>query len=163
MDKYIIRYGLYIYMGIAGLFLVMKVVNLEQVTFLRFLNVFILIFFSIRLAKSYSMQKEGMEYLNGLANIFLANLVAIVLSAMSLGIYLKFSDPSIIENLNQSIWLAGDLTILKIAGAVFIEGTASAVIISFGVMQYYKQEIQTPIKKHQTIKKFEKSIWNKMH
>jgi len=147
MNKYIFRYGLYIYMAIAGLFLVMKVLNLEQVTFLRFLNVFILIFFSVRLAKSYSKQKEGMEYLNGLANIFLANLVAIVLSTVSLGIYLKFSDPSMIENLKQSIWFAGDLTILKIAGAVFIEGTASAVIISFGVMQYYKQEIQTPIKK----------------
>jgi hypothetical protein len=47
-------------MAIAGLFLVMKVLNLEQVTFLRFLNVFILIFFSVRLAKSYSKQKEGM-------------------------------------------------------------------------------------------------------
>jgi hypothetical protein len=70
-----------------------------------------------------------------------------VLSTVSLGIYLKFSDPSMIENLKQSIWFAGDLTILKIAGAVFIEGTASAVIISFGVMQYYKQEIQTPVKK----------------
>lgn len=149
MEKgnYIIRYGLYMYAGIAGLFLFMKLVGLEEVTVLRFLNVFILAIFSIRIAQIITKEKGSLDYLRGLFTIFLTNIFALVLSLISLTVYLKYIDPKLLETLKDSIWFPGELTISKIIGAIFIEGAAMAVIISFAVMQYYKDNLPSSVKK----------------
>lgn len=147
MEKgnYIIRYGLYMFLGIAGLFLAMKLFGLEHVTVLRFLNVFILAGFSIHVAKIITKDKGNLDYLSGLFTIFLTNIFALILSLIGLFVYLKYIDSQLLENLKESIWFAGDLTISKVIGAIFIEGAAMAVIISFSVMQYYKNNASSTV------------------
>lgn len=149
MEKgnYILRYGLYMYFGIAALFLFMKLIGMEEVTVLRFLNVFILAIFSVRIAQVITKEKGNLDYLSGFFTIFLANIFALVLALMSLIVYLKYIDPKLLESLKESIWFAGDLTISKIIGAIFIEGAGMAIIISFSVMQYYKDNAPSTVKK----------------
>ena len=56
-------YGLNSFAGIAILFLIMKLFSLENVGYLRFLNVFIVFFFTNRLAKKNRQIETDDSYL----------------------------------------------------------------------------------------------------
>lgn len=138
--NYILKYTLLMYLSIGGFFLFMKLLNLEQNSMLRLLNIVILAFFSVLMAKAILKDKGEVNYLEGLISIFITNLAAVVLSAISLFIYLTYIDTSLLPEIQNTIWFAGDISTILVAGAIFMEGAASAVIISFAVMQYYKND-----------------------
>ena len=151
--NHIVKYGLYMFLGISGLFLIMKAFGLEHLTVLRFLNGFIVVFFSIRMAKVITQKKGGLDYLDGLFGVLLANIFALVLSVIGLMLYIGTIGPELVVSLQESIWFAGDLTTTRIVGVVFIEGAAMAMIVSFAVMQYYKDRGFSKAKKEKTLRK----------
>lgn len=142
--------GLLMFVFIAILFLLMKALNLELVAELRFLNIFIVAYFSNRMANYYASQVGGINYLDGLVSIFLANSVAIIFTVLGLILYVKVFDPAFAENFKVWVLFAGDITLTKAALGIFFEGIAGSVIVSLIIMQYWQGEKRSikDLKKH---------------
>ena len=136
--NYTIRFGIYMFLSMVALFFIMKLVGLEKITELRLLNLLIAGYFSNRLAQNNLIEDAEVDYVSNLGSLLFANLIAVFLSALSLVLYVKLIDPSFILSLGNGFFLGNNLTIEKIAIAVLMEGTAASIIISFSLMQYWK-------------------------
>lgn len=136
--NYVLRYGLLMFAGIAGLFLLMLAFGMEDKSEMRVINVVIVALFSFLMARRISRDEVEFNYLNTMFRVFAANAIAVVLTVIALVVYVRGIDPSFAENFNYWVLFAGEKTLLSVAGALFIEGTAGAVIISLIVMQYFQ-------------------------
>lgn len=126
------------FLSMVALFFLMKLVGLEKITELRLLNVLIAGYFSNRLALNNLIEDAEIDYVSNLGSLLIANLIAVFLSAFSLVIYVKLIDPSMMESLGNGFFLGNNLTIDKIAIAILMEGSAASIIVSFSLMQYWK-------------------------
>lgn len=133
-----IKISIYMFLSIVAFFLVMKLTNLEQYTELRFLNALFVIYFSSRLAHVNLIENNNINYLVNLGSVFVANSLNVLLCCLSFFFYLKVIDPGFIKIVESSMLWGHHLTAFRIAFGVFIEGHAASIIISFGVMQYWK-------------------------
>lgn len=135
-----LRFGLYIYIGIALLFLLMKLFAWEEVGFLRLLNIVIVIHFTNRLARIHNLRVFENNYPAALASLFFANALAVVLSVVSFAAYVTLFDPDFIQNFKGGLLLNNNISLRNACIALLFEGMASNVIISFATMQYWKSE-----------------------
>jgi preprotein translocase subunit YajC len=140
--------------GIAGFFLLMLALDMEDRSEMRLLNVLIVALFSFLMARRISKDEEEFNYLNTMFRVFAANAIAVILTVVGLVVYVRGIDPSFAENFNYWVMFAGEKTLLSVAGALFIEGTSGAVIISLIVMQYYQyaKSSEKKLKVHKTQK-----------
>ncbi len=136
--NYTIRFGIYMFLSMVALFFLMKLVGLEKITELRLLNILIAGYFSNRLAQLNLIEDAEVDYVNNLGSLLFANLIAVFLSAFSLVLYVKLIDPSMMASLGDGFFLGKHLSIDKIAVAILMEGSAASIIISFSLMQYWK-------------------------
>ena len=134
----VLKYGLLIFAFIAIYFLLMKLFNMENIKELRLLNIIIVIFFTVRMAREIKMSQEGLPYLKGLFSLLFANLLAVVFSVIGLALYITMF-PDFVNSFQN--WLfGGEPSITTLLIAIIFEGSAAAIIVSFAVMQYYKEE-----------------------
>lgn len=124
--------------GLATLFLIMKLFNLEQQTELRFLNVLIVAFVSSRMVNQIAKHERDYSYLNTLFTLFVTNVFAVLLSVAGLVFYVKVIDPPFVESFQYWILLSDKATLAQVVGALIIEGSGGSVIVSLIVMQYYQ-------------------------
>ena len=134
----VLKYGLLIFAFIALYFLLMKLFNLENVKELRLLNIVIVIFFTIRMAREIRSKKEGLAYLHGLSSLFFANILAVAFSVIGLAVYIALS-PDFVNSFQNWIF-GGEPSISTSLISIIFEGSAAAIIVSFAVMQYFKKE-----------------------
>lgn len=136
--KIIAQNAFKIYAGIALFFLIMKVFGLEKIMALRMFN-FVIVIWGINSAiKTNIFKNKDTDYLS---NIFIglgSALIAVLASALSLLIYVKFISPDFIHVLESSMLWGDNLSISLITIVIFFEGFASSVISSFIIMQYWK-------------------------
>jgi hypothetical protein len=135
-----LRFGAYIYVGIAVLFLVMKLFGLENISFLRLLNLGIVIHFTNKLARIYNMKIIEQDYFTSISSLMMANVVAVVLSVVSFLLYVKVFDPQFIHNFKGGILWSSKTTLGQACLSLLFEGMASSAIIAFIAMQYWKNE-----------------------
>ncbi len=136
--KIIAQNAFKIYAGIALFFLVMKVFGLEKNMALRMFN-FVIVIWGINSAIKMNILKN--HETNYLTNIFVGiatSLIAVFASSISLLIYANFISPDFIHVLESSMLWGDNLSISLLTIVIFFEGTASSVISSFIVMQYWK-------------------------
>ena len=136
--KIIAQNAFKIYAGIVLFFLIMKVFGLEKIMALRMFN-FVIVIWGINSAIKMNIFKN--HETNYLSNIFIGiatSLIAVFASAISLLIYANFISPNFIHVLESSMLWGDNLSISLITIVIFFEGTASSVISSFIVMQYWK-------------------------
>ncbi len=136
-----IKYGLLTSLFLIIYFILMKLIGQEANFSLRFLNFFILIggVYAL-LANSYAKSPMP-SYFEGLISGLLLTVTAVVAFVIFLAAYVSFIDPGFIEILeNSRIW-GNRLSIGEAAFAIFIEGIASGVVISFAWMQYFKSRL----------------------
>lgn len=127
-----------IYAGIALFFLIMKVFGLEKNMALRMFN-FVIVIWGINSAIRMNIFKN--QDTNYLSNIFIGiatSMIAVFASAVSLFVYAKFISPNFVHVLESSMLWGDNLSVSLITIVIFFEGTASSVISSFIVMQYWK-------------------------
>nr|WP_294859709.1 hypothetical protein [uncultured Fluviicola sp.] len=148
-----IRYGLYSFAGIVILFLLTKLFSLEHLTFLRFLNVLIIIYFTNRLARKNHKSNLDSNYLNAWASLILANVITVGLSLLSFVIYATFIQPDFISKFEGGILWNNHITIGQAALTLFTEGIGCAVAISFIIMQYWNESPKSKVSTSETIKK----------
>jgi hypothetical protein len=139
MDKnhHTIKTGIYSYIGIALFFLLMKLFGLEDVSYLRLFNLVIVVYMTNRLAKTNFLEDHNIEYSRAISSLFIANVITVGLSVFSFVLYAKLIDPAFLKNFGDTIWFGG-ANIREAAAALFLEGIAGSVIVSFSVMQYWK-------------------------
>lgn len=142
-----VRYGLYSFAGIATLFLLMKLFGLENVTYLRLLNLVIVLFFSNRLAKINHRFNKDLDYFEALISLILANLLTVALSIIGFAIYAGLIDKTFIQHFESGVFWGGHLTLKNAIMSLLMEGIAGSVIVSFILMQYWQT---APRNKHKS-------------
>jgi hypothetical protein len=134
-----ILYGLYSFAGIAILFLIMKLFSLENVGYLRFLNVFIVFYFTNRLAKKNRQYEVDDSYLKAFGSLILANVITVVLSVFSFVVYAVFIQPDFIDHFDGGIFWNDHVTLDQAAVILFFEGIGSALATSFIIVMYWNE------------------------
>jgi len=139
MDKnhHMIKTGVYSFIGIALFFLLMKLFGLEGVSYLRLFNLVIVVYMTNRLARINFLEDHNIEYSRQIASLFIANIITVALSVFAFVLYTKLIDPAFLRNYGDTIWFGG-ANIREAAAALILEGVAGSVIVSFSVMQYWK-------------------------
>lgn len=136
--------GLFAFVLLLAYFFIMKSIGLAAVLQLRFLNFFILfcaIWYSIHTYRKSNPQISVDDfYLGGIGEGMFTAGVAVFLFSVFVGAYVEYIDPSFLKMLQSKApmgqYLDGLMVFLVLSG----EGIASAVIITFGLMQYYKKK-----------------------
>ena len=133
------RYGIYSFACIAALFLIMKLFSLENEGYLRFLNVFIVFFFTNRLAKKNRQIDDDDNFLSAFGSLILSNVVTVILSVISFVIYATFIQPDFINHFDGGIFWNNHVTIDQAAVILFFEGMGSALAVSFINVMYWNE------------------------
>lgn len=139
-----IKYGALTAVGLIVYFLLMKLFGLETNFLLRIFNfVFIVAGIYALLKTLYSPPNEGPSYFAGLGSGIVLTVTAIVIFLVFLGAYVTYIDPTFMQVLEDSQIWGADLELVEITFAIFVEGLASGLIISFALMQYFKKSINS--------------------
>lgn len=139
-SQQILSYGFYSFLGIGSFFLLMKAIGLEDVAALRIFNIPIVLYFANRLARINF--REHTDYLSGLSSLFLSNAFAVILVSLSFMFYVKVLDPQFLAHFEGGIMLTKNITLFQAMAALFLEGMAGSIVVSFTMMQYWKDANQ---------------------
>jgi hypothetical protein len=120
--------------GLIGFFLLMKLVHLNTVVELRFLNIFIVLF-GVRYILLRKREENGgkLEYLNGMMAGFMTAFLSAVIFAAFIFIYLNV-DAGFMLYLKSSQPFGTYLTPASASLITVLEGAASGAILSFMLM-----------------------------
>jgi hypothetical protein len=136
--KIILKNALFIFLGIVAYFFLMKVLGLDKVSELRFLN-FIFVLWGINNAiKTNIHLNSEKHYINNFSIGIGTAATAVGFTIIGLIIYVSFINPEFMTILEQSSFWGDNLSLSLVVFALLIEGIASSVICSFILMQYYK-------------------------
>lgn len=132
--------GLIIFIGIALYFLLIETLGLADQIYLRLLNfVFVLWGVNRTIKSNYHDGING--YLTNLLAGFLTGMVALILGIVALMIYTESLGGDFSRFKNSYIF-GGDPSLYQFCFGLFIEGAASSMIISFAMMQYWKDKVE---------------------
>jgi hypothetical protein len=136
--------GILIFISIGVYFLLMELLGLSDVFYLRLLNIFIVIYFLNRTIKS-NYNEGKMEYLENLISGSLTSLIGVFLSVAGLLVYISMrgGDTYLSKLSGNFLFGGGNPTMNQYCIGLLFEGIASSIIITFTLMQYWKDH---PIK-----------------
>lgn len=143
MENVGLKYGLFTALALIVYFLLMKLVGLEQVIELRFLNGLIMaagVTLSIRAFKQ--KQNGQIGYFQGLGTGIITSALATVIFAVFMVIYIKAFDNSLLEVLAGDQFFGERMTItpgIVIFMVLMLEGIISGFMVSFIAMQWFKR------------------------
>src|ERR1044072_3991889 len=120
--------GVLICLAMMAYFFIMKISGLVAIPELRLLNIVIMLIGTWLTIRHYNQRsKSHIQYFEGLSLGFATVQVAITVFAVFIGIYLYKIDPDLL-----------------------VEGMVSGLVISFIVMQYFKDDtLHSPFAKHE--------------
>lgn len=143
----ITRFGIYSALGMGAFFGLVYFFGFGEISELRLFNLIIVAFFTNRLIRKKTSASDQLNYLENLGSAFLSNLICVLLCLIAFALFLNLVDVDYFENINKnSIWSQAD-TLNELILVLFLEGMSSAAIISFGLMQYWKNDSR----KHKTL------------
>ena len=137
-----LKYGIFIFLLLVLYFFVIIWLNLLSVFEWRMLN-FVILLLGIYLAiLNYKrLFKRNLDYLPGIWYCFITAVIGITLFALFVSIYFNLVDPRLLEELrNNSPMLGQYITPFSILITIMIEGGCSAILISFTLMQFNKND-----------------------
>jgi hypothetical protein len=138
-------YGIAMGGGLIAYFGFMNIFGLENNFYLRIFNFIILIAGVYPLLKKHIVKAEKkITYFEGFGMAFRATMTAVSLFIIFLAIYVKGINPGFVEVLEASKIWGTDISLAQAATGIFIEGMASAIVISFAWMQYFKPYTVSP-------------------
>ena len=131
--------GIMIFLGIGIYFLTMELLGLSDVFLLRLLNIFIVVYFVNKTIKSnYSEGKTA--YLDNLIAGSLTSLTGVALSVAALLTYISMrGGNAYLAKLSENfLFGGGEPSMYQYCIGLLFEGIASSIIITFALMQYWK-------------------------
>lgn len=135
--------GLLIYLCIAVIFVIMELLHLQDQIYLRLLN-FIPVIWGINktIKDNYNSNVSG--YFTNLLSAVFTGLVALVLVLISFVIYVEMrGEQAYLRRFADSyIFGGGDPSVYQFCIGLTLEGVASIAIVSFALMQYWKDKVE---------------------
>lgn len=128
------------FLSIGGFFLIVNGIGYGHVTGLRVVNILFVILFSSLLAKSNWMSDQGIEYVSNFLSIITANIINVVLCMIGFVVYTSLIEPDYLDTISRGLLWSPENSIAQILIALFFEGVAGGVVVSFTVMQYWKNK-----------------------
>lgn len=135
--------GIIIYVGIALFFLLMEVLGLSDQVYLRLVNfVFVIYGINRTIKANYNDNING--YFTNLSSAFLTSFIGLMLGIFSFMTYVEIQGgDEYLHKMEQSyVFGGGEPSIYEFCIALFIEGIAAGAIVSFAMMQYWKDKVE---------------------
>lgn len=135
--------GIIIFLGIGVYFLILDFMKLSHIFPLRILNLFIVAFGVNRTIMMN--QAEGIRgYNTNLLSAILTSMIGAFLSIACLLAYIEFKggEPYLKNLADSFIFGGGELTIHQYCIGLLFESTAASLIVSFCLMQYWKDKVE---------------------
>ncbi len=143
MKTRILINGIIIFIGIGAFFLIMEAIGHSNQTFLRLVNIIFVVFGVNRTIKgNFNAHIDG--YFRNLTAAFLTTIVSLALSLLSFHIYLQFKGgeeylPQLAQNF---VFGGGEPNLAEFTIGMAIEGIAAGAVISFAMMQFWKDKLE---------------------
>lgn len=144
-NKIILTNALLIYSFIIVFFLLMKILGLDNVSELRFINFLFVLWGINRAIKTNINYNNENSYFNNFYIGIITSVIGVGLTIFGLIIYVSFIEANFMIVLENSSFWGNKLSLIMVVFALAIEGIASSVICSFILMQYYKNYKTTSI------------------
>ncbi len=135
--------GFIIYACIALFFLLMEVVGWSDQIYLRLINFVFVIYGVNRTIKSNYHDHLGGYFANLVSGIFTA-LVSLILGIFSFIAYIEYKGGNDYLNHFSASYIfgGGEPSLYQFCSGLALEGIASSVIVSFALMQYWKDKVE---------------------
>jgi hypothetical protein len=135
--------GLIIYIGIALFFLLMELIGWSDQVYLRLFN-FIFVIYGVNRTIKANYQDHTDGYFTNLVSGIGTAIVSLALGLFSLIGYIEYKGGN--EYLNHFsgsyIFGGGDPSLYQFCIGLTIEGVAASVVVSFALMQYWKDKVE---------------------
>jgi hypothetical protein len=143
MEKVGLKYGIFTALGLIAYFLLMKLMGLERVVELRFLNGIIMAIGVCLAIRGYKKRMFGkIGYFKGLGTGLITTVVASVIFAAFIIFFVKAFDTQLLTVLSSSGMFGERMAVtpgIVIFVVLMLEGVISGGMISFIAMQYFKK------------------------
>lgn len=139
----IIINGIIIFACIGAIFLIMEMLDLKEHIWLRLLNFIPVIWGINRTIKgNYNDHIDG--YFTNFLSGMLTGIVSLVLGLISFMIYVEMNGgDAYLETFNESyIFGGGEPSVYQFCIGLFLEGAAASLIVSFMLMQFWKDKVE---------------------
>ena len=141
VERLAIRYGILMTLALIGFFMLMTAFGLEHHLELRAFNIFILFSFVLMAVKAYRRRRNyRTPYFSGLGVGVLTTIIGTVLFAMFVLLYLTVISPEFMAQIKSQEPFGDFLTPLLVVLTIIIEGTASGILVSYALMQYFRPD-----------------------
>ncbi|WP_296144180.1 hypothetical protein [uncultured Flavobacterium sp.] len=132
--------GIIIFIGIGLYFLLIETLGLADQIYLRLLN-FIFVIYGVNRTIRSNYHDGINGYLTNLLAGFLTGMVSLILGIFAFMIYIE-SLGGDFAKFKDSYIFGGEPSLYQFCFGLFIEGAASSMIISFAMMQYWKDKVE---------------------
>lgn len=139
----IIINGILIFACIGAIFLIMEMLDLKDEIYLRLLNFIPVIWGINRTIKGNHKDRVDGYFTNLLSGIF-TGLISLVLGLISFMVYVEMNGgDQYLENFKESyIFGGGEPSVYQFCIGLFLEGAAASLIVSFMLMQFWKDKVE---------------------
>lgn len=138
-----IRYGVKMFLAIGIFFLALYSLGLAEVSELRYFNLLIVFYYSNKLAKSNATGTIEKNYLKNLTSVFGANLINVLLCIGGLLLFNLIFEPEFLRRITTGVLLVETTSVPQVVLSLFIEGVAGSAVVSFILLQYWKNHQST--------------------
>lgn len=142
-----LKYGLYVAISLISYFLLLRLFDLHENPWLRLANGLFMsagIYFGIKHYKSIS--GDDFSYINGIKTGLVTGFIATVIFTIFMAIYMFHLDVAFTEKILGDWFNDYEVGANILLFIIFIEGLASAVVLSLGFMQLFKKSNNIPQK-----------------
>ena len=135
--------GIIIFIGIGLYFLLIETLGLADQIYLRLLN-FVFVIYGINRTIKANYHDGINGYLTNLLAGFLTGMVGLILGLVAFMVYIEAQGgDEFLKNFADSyVFGGGDPSLYQFCFGLFIEGAASSMIVSFAMMQYWKDKVE---------------------
>jgi hypothetical protein len=134
--------GFIIFLGIALFFLLIKAIGFGDKAYLRFVNIFFVLYGVNRTVKMNLVEGTKNFVTNGIS-VFKTSLIGVVLSVVGLIFYSYImGGDAYIKTIPETFLFAGDPSIATFSICLLFEGIASSVLVAMLLMLYYNDKFK---------------------
>ena len=135
--------GLIIFIGLGLYFLLIEALDLKDHIYLRLVN-FVFVIYGVNKTIKSNYHDGINGYLTNLLSGFLTAMVGLVLGLIAFMVYVEYKGGNAyLETFADSyIFGGGNPSLYQFCFGLFIEGSAASMIVSFAMMQYWKDKVE---------------------
>lgn len=134
--------GIIIFICIGLFFLLMEVLHLSDQIYLRLVN-FVFVIYGINRTIKQNYQDNIYGYFTNLLSAILTGIVSLVLGLAAFIAYVEYmGEQEYLRESAEAYIFGGKPSLYQFVIGLVLEGAAASVIVSFALMQYWKDKVE---------------------